>query len=415
MSIFAPPYRPSERRQTFLTRQQNADSKKRKRGQDSDGEDEDDLSADPDSTPRKATAVFHPINKTDPYHVAGYSREHDLPPPPFPHAAIKDTHQPSKLSIEEELASLNPPLYVPAAKREDQSSGLKRRHADNLTTILHRCMLKGDWKRAERAWSLLIRTEIAGRGIDVRRNGRWGIGAELLMRRGAAQDRDARRGSIDDDDASTFRNDVDAVEDELPQFTDQGFQLAREYYERMILQYPHTPQTMHSLNATAIYPALFNIWIYEVQDRSRRARQHRSSSSDDGSNESKSEGHDRDFREIRIQELKEATRITERMDELLLSPPYDTSTSILRLRGMVALWVSDLHSEVKGLLSRLQEDLGDDDALLEEAESHALNAKKERRKAVDVFRKVRSFDFEITKTIREVIDTEALEEDGAPG
>ncbi|KYG45666.1 hypothetical protein M433DRAFT_42802, partial [Acidomyces richmondensis BFW] len=229
------------------------------------------------------------------YHVAGYPRQAELPPAPFPHASINPRTRADKETVEEELAALNPPLYAPRRALDDSSTSLKRQHVENLTTILHTCMLKGDWQRATRAWGLLLRTEVAGRGMDVRRHGRWGIGAELLM-----------------------RNSIN-VQD--------GFKLAREYYERLILQYPHTPHSQET-SSLVFYPALFNIWIYEVQNR------YRVLSENDVDHMSELI--------LRRQELEDALPISQRMDDLIRSPPYDTNVELLKLRAMVALWVSDL-------------------------------------------------------------------------
>ena len=352
MPIFGPAYSQSRNQRSYLARQQRLESKKRKRedgsSDDNDFDEEDQKSADLDPSQAQLSLSLHPVGKTDPYYVASHSRELPLPLPPFPHAAVKETSR-EKVPIEEELAALNPPLYVPPAHTEDKNTSLKRRHLDNVTKILHRCMLKGDWERAARAWSLLLRTEVAGRGIDVRRNGRWGIGAEILMR-GLPRESDNVTAIQEGHDSSR----ISERDSPQAQFSDEGFRLAREYYERLILQYPHTPYTQHNLNATSIYPALFNVWIYEVQDRSKKAKSllnvsdpesaessHISIRSDDSNSAKKHELH-----QIRNRELEEALPIANRMDELLLSPPYDTSTSLLQLRGMVAIWLSDLHAEL---------------------------------------------------------------------
>ncbi|KAK3690632.1 hypothetical protein LTR37_019076 [Vermiconidia calcicola] len=364
MPTFVPVYRPTTNQQSFLARRQKLKSRKRKRG-DIASDDEGTSSVEPlegNAAPRTGTTAIHPVNKTDPYYVAGHPREDGLPPPPFPHGAVKEPHRP-KIPIDEDLAALNPPLYVPSAKPEDRSTSLKRRHLDNLTTILHRCMLRGDWQRASRAWAILVRAEIAGRGIDVRRNGRWSIGAELLMRRGLNQSTEevAEPPEPGDPDVSSVHSEKGHGDEDLtarPQFSDEGFKLAREYYERLILQYPHTVQDPHIVNAMVFYPALFNIWIFEVQDRSKRARGLASTEQAPDENEAVSAS-DRSsnadptaqISSIRANELEEALPIAQRMDELLLGPPYDTMPSLLQLRAMVALWLSDLYSDMASLPS----------------------------------------------------------------
>ena len=400
MPIFAPVYRPAK--QTLLNRQQRQEnnSKKRKRGQDSSDEDDGDgtasqISAESDPSRSQPTPAFHPVNKKDPYHVAGHSREEPLPLPPFPHASVKEPSN-KKIPIDEELAGLNPPLYLPPVNKDDKATSLKRRHLDNITTILHQCMLRGDWQRASRAWGLLLRTEVNGRGIDVRRNGRWGIGAEILLRGGRQQGTNTGNGMQDDN----LDSDHDVPSGTPSQFSDEGFELARQYYERLILQYPHTPYTRHHVNALAIYPALINIWIYEVQDRSKRAKRHLSTSgsepmegSDDSMHsDSVNSDQKRRLQHIRSEELEQALPIASRMDELLLSPPYDTSASLLQLRGMVAMWISALHSELGGSpdQSMIDSDRSSLDGtdLTSDAERHRASSTKSLQKARELFNRL---------------------------
>ncbi|KAF2725892.1 hypothetical protein K431DRAFT_201580, partial [Polychaeton citri CBS 116435] len=284
---------------------------------------------------RDAVPSFsRPLTRKDPYHIAGWSREEPLPPPPFPHAAIKEKPETPQATVEEQLSTLNPPLYISRHDQgeDDHFTSLRKRHLNNLTAVLHSCMLKGDWQRAYRAWALILRTEIRGRGIQVRPHGRWALGAEILMH----QSHTPNAGEFD--------------------WAAEGFKLAREYYDRLILQYPHTPRSPHGVNSLVIYPALFNIWVFEVQARSkwRRQGQHRQhqsdehpSSSDNASDSGSSRtqpppGYQKAMRAIRHQELEEALPIAQRMDELLLGPPYDSSAPLLELRGMVGLWIADL-------------------------------------------------------------------------
>lgn len=414
MAIFAPVYRPSEGQQTLLARHQKREHKRTRDQKDSNTDSEDDGTAPVKRSPgpEDSQPFLHPVRKTDPYHVAGHSREAPLPPPPFPHAAVPDTKPPSK-SVEEELAALNPPLYVAKESAEDRSTSSKRRHIDNLTSLLHICMLRGDWPRASRAWALLLRTETAGRGMDVRQHGRWGIGAELLMRQMQEPVQALQRPSSSAG-SDRSRDDV-AADDEPPAFSDEGFRLAREYYERLILQYPHTPRTQHSVNALAFYPALFNIWIYEVQDRSKRARQRRPSAeqpvSPSASEHSGTPSHDDSTTATsaaREQELAEALPIAQRMDELMLSPPYDTSPALLQLRGMVGLWLSDLYTAHASpeASSDDVEDSFQQMSRVESARSRKLAARAERERAKQAVLKLRAVEGELPDVLAGLVDGE---------
>ncbi|KAK4548206.1 hypothetical protein LTR36_010075 [Oleoguttula mirabilis] len=415
--MFAPVYRPSEGQTTFLTRQQKSECKRKRDQEGSDSESGDELlavkqSPDPDDAQTSASAL-HPVRKTDPYHVSGHPREAPLPPAPFPHTAVRDSKSQRK-PVEEELAALNPPIYVSEWSPEDRSTSSKRRHIENLTTLLHTCMLRGDWQRASRAWGLLLRTETAGRGMDVRQHGRWSIGAELLMRRQQVPARGKPHPSSTGTDQSQERNADPVTDHDRPAFTDEGFRLARQYYERLILQYPHTPWTQHAANALALYPALFNIWIYEVQDRSKRARQGPAGdrpASPTGSERSADVSTASDTHSstaaAKKQELNEALPIAQSMDELMLSPPYDTSLPLLQLRGMLGLWLADLYG------SRAQSPPSSDDEGVhqrldrgEAVRSREL-ARLERGKAREVGLKLRASGAELPAVIAHLLDNES--------
>ncbi|KAK3115124.1 hypothetical protein LTR53_005855 [Teratosphaeriaceae sp. CCFEE 6253] len=409
MPIFDPIYRPSRGQQSYIERKQQSITRKRKREDDevhsSDEDDETDpaikTSPSRDATPKASRTPFqHPVSRTDPYHVAGHSRQDTLPPPPFPHAAVKD-HLDPQPSVEDELAALNPPLFPARPASDDQSSSLKRRHVDNLTTLLHTCMLRGDWQRACRAWGLLLRTEIGGHGPDIRQQGRWGIGGELLMRREFVP-------------PATNEPGDKTGEDEAPAvFSDAGFQAAREYYERLILQYPHTPHTQHNVNALAFYPGLFNIWIYEVQDRAKRRRAeaeaNRPTSSSSASEMSSDSGTTSDdirqvLAGIRRSERDEALPIAQRMDELLVSPPYDSSAALLELRGMVGLWLADLYAGSAEPAPSDDESRELDLSGVDAVERSSEQETAERGKAMAYFRRAEVAGVELPRDIKALLD-----------
>lgn len=176
MAAFAPVYRVPVSQRSFLTREQQRAGKRKRDADDSDAHDDGagshqnqpiQLEHDP-----REPRVPHPVNKTDPYHVAGWPREKPLPGGNFPHAAVKDDAAQASLSVEAELARMKPPIYAPKHLLPHSSGSIVRRHLDNLTAILHKSMLNQDWKRASRVWGLMLRTEIDGNGIDIRQHGK---------------------------------------------------------------------------------------------------------------------------------------------------------------------------------------------------------------------------------------------------
>lgn len=428
MSTFAPVYRPAASQQSFLTREQKRERKrKRERTRDEDGGSDSDSDSDSGDSEEQlpqpkddAPRVLHPVNKTDPYYVAGHPREKPLPGGNFPHAAVREFKLPDP-PVEKELASLNPPLYVPKVTPEDTSQSVKRRHLDNLTAILHKCMLNGDWARASRVWGLILRTEIQGYGPDIRQNGRWMIGAELLMRRNQTlgqrqhQQRPATSSSADSD---SLDQQSDAPKS-TPTISDEGFQLARDYYQRLALQYPHHARAHHSVvTALAIYPALFSVWVYEVQDRATRAREtlavEGKSFEDAEINDDLSDTSERnaDAQRLTKKELEDAVLIVQRLDELMLNPPYDTSSEMLNIQGMVYLWVSDLHKALAKFSSGTSSDYEEDivprrSRVIDVSERHhKQQAIHHREKAKTVFKKMIAETMEIPDQIHSFLQDE---------
>lgn len=416
MSSFAPVYRPSTSQQSFLTREQKRERKRKRNVR--DDSDEEHHPSDSDGE-HGAPRVLHPVNKTDPYYVAGHPREKPLPGGNFPHAAVKEVRN-TQLPAEEELARLNPPIFVPKIAQTDHASSLRARHLDNLTAILHQCMLKDDWDRASRVWGLILRTEIAGRGVDVRQNGRWTIGAEILMRRDQVSERiPNRRLSVSSMNAEEETVDEDGNAASMPVLKDESFKKARDYYDRLIVQHPHLQRTHHSIiTALSIHPARFSLWIYQVQDKSKRERRRiLASSADDGFNASPgsdSNEQRRGLREARVEEHKGALEIARNLDELLVSPPYDSSHEMLYTRGMVALWLYDLQTE---LMQSVKErnfsgssDDGEGDTSLEQITT--TEPEKQRRRASRIFQKLLAAGMELPLSIHTFLDEEDGEDDG---
>ena len=260
-------------------------------------------------------------------------------------------------AVEQELATLSPALFAPwTHPREDRSvelnashhaiqPSLRQHHLSVLTTVLHRCLLDGDDERAERAWALTLRTILEGKPPDVRSHGQWGIGAEILFRRSTSSFDPERE---EDEDREHERSTVDQTRSTM-NFGPEAFARVKEYYERLILQYPYHRQSAVHRKATALdfYPAMFAWWIYSTRSRENQRRPMRTGSDDDrGSEPAGSEsgvGHARvETDDHDDKERSQADAIAARMDEIMLSPPYSDSVDLWHLRGMVGLWIADL-------------------------------------------------------------------------
>ncbi|KAF2125166.1 hypothetical protein P153DRAFT_390011 [Dothidotthia symphoricarpi CBS 119687] len=268
--------------------------------------------------------------------------EYEIPPSPFPHAPARTSrdHYGAK-KVEREIAGLPSRLYAVKpplnAISASESTTLKTTHLNVLSAVMHRCLLEGDYDRAGRAWGMILRTEVAGgRPIEARNHGRWGIGAEILLHQ--------KRGEplADNSDQQSGDPSPDSM------YSEEGFERAREYYERLIVQYPHRRAPRNAADEKTFYPAMFSLWIFEVCEKSRRARRkfHAESRSRDMSIDSVMGVHDEispaQEDEIQVAELARAMEIADRLDQLVASPPFDKQASLLHLRGNIALWISDL-------------------------------------------------------------------------
>ncbi|KAH0548223.1 hypothetical protein GP486_008066 [Trichoglossum hirsutum] len=331
-------------------------------------------------TQRSLAALAVPVDAQQ-YRTAGQSFQEPLPDRPFPHRPA--ACQPGGLDrgrgvaapriCQEELANLFPPLFLPrssyttapAAAATQQHVKLRLHHLSVLTTIFHRCVLDGDFLRAGRAWGMILRAEFGGKSVHLRKEGRWGIGAEILLRRdteismleGTAGQEDG--GESSSSSSSSRRRGRRRPEHLGAWFTRQGFEKAKEYYERLALQYQFRKWASHSVSSLDFYPALFSTWIYLVQAEYKASQR-----GDGGQPEVSSLPQDdhlsgseptpspnrQDSSKLRASEkerlrkkvLKEAEDIAERMDELMRSPPYSDSLHLWCLRGMVSLWISDI-------------------------------------------------------------------------
>ncbi|PWY73600.1 hypothetical protein BO70DRAFT_389104 [Aspergillus heteromorphus CBS 117.55] len=327
--------------------------RKRKKDLNDWGDDDDDGEGDGDTTDAVSevapgTSLTLSPDEAHQYRVAGLSFDRELPGGRFPHGPAQDqpTRPHTKERILKELTSLSSPIFLPQAAAHQ--GNLRMQHLAVLSSILHRCLLQGDYIRAGRAWGLILREEVRGAPIDVRAEGRWGIGAEILLRRETT----AENALVDDGSP------VVAAPSSGPFFTREGFENAKEYYELLIIQHPYRKFHHDAINPLHFYPAMFGLWIYVAQEESKASRQdirneHGSTLEDySDDEESESELLERASSRQRVyallagarkKELDEAQKIAARMDEIIVSPPYADSSELLELRGMVSLWIADLH------------------------------------------------------------------------
>ncbi|PBP17177.1 hypothetical protein BUE80_DR012041 [Diplocarpon rosae] len=259
-------------------------------------------------------------------------------------------------------------------KRPSRGPWLRNQHFSVLTTILHRCLQEGDITRASRAWAMLLRMQISGRGIDIRHNGYWEIGAGLLMR-----SLDKKRRYAYDEEGSDAEEVVEEAEEDATERrwgSREGWEKAKSYYERLILDFPYNRQFQGSVSALDFWPAMISCEIYGIQfeqneglrDVQKGEAKHNELDGSGDENFDSDDGDDNPEEDIFtvIQTRKEKIRrkraakrwmerdqvrqhaltasekIAARLDELMAIPPFSDSHNMIRLRGMLALYIGDL-------------------------------------------------------------------------
>ncbi|KFY37661.1 hypothetical protein V494_04673 [Pseudogymnoascus sp. VKM F-4513 (FW-928)] len=268
-----------------------------------------------------------------------------------------------------------------AIERGSKPSHLKVRHLGVLTAILQRCLAEGDIPRATKAWALLLRAEVGGKGVDLRSTGYWSLGAELLIRRGEQ----LAAGSGSGEDGTEEAQPLDPQDSgTVPWGTSDGLERAKDYYARLILQHPYKRQYSTATSALDFWPAMLSCEIYGIQSKQQQSLQRLDNHQGDGNNDAASDHDDslsedsensgddslgatqeevyfarlskRESRteqrqqrktwkkreEVRIHAKNAAEKVAQRMDEIMTTPPYVDSHVLHRLRGCLALYIGDL-------------------------------------------------------------------------
>ena len=259
--------------------------------------------------------------------------------------------------LELKLADLKPPVCLgPNSHTRNllgtSQSGLKHQHLAVLTAIMHKCLLKGDYLRAGRAWGILLRAEIHGRPPELRSNGLWSLGADIILQ-SDAKATIVPQGHTEDPewDATLYTGEnCENLHSHLttPYSTQTDFKQAKAYFERLILQYPWRKWLRNSISSLHFYPVMFGLWISVVQGQQRDALARLFDGSDD-SGEDPNDMSDKievsyqaKTDAIRLSTLDSAVEIYDDLQKLLESFPYSDCASLWTLKGKVSLWLSDL-------------------------------------------------------------------------
>ncbi|KAB5572071.1 hypothetical protein GE09DRAFT_656198 [Coniochaeta sp. 2T2.1] len=286
---------------------------------------------------------------------------------------------------------------------ETRLRGVKRERRERernigvLVGILRRCVEDGDMPRARRAFGLLIRAKVDGRPVDLRGEGFWGLGAEILMRSG-----DGIEGGRQGEDEGTKKK------KRRRWGSVQNMVLVRRFFEDLIQLYPYNRLHPDSVSALDFYPVLFGCEMYnvhvELEMALERLDQDRDEEEEDNSEMQADDDEARERRakaardELRIVALEVMRGVASRMDELMLVVPYSKSLEMLRLRAMIALFMGDLEVPAPPR------------GAYEEDEGHTKR-ETERERAVGLFKKVLAAGGELEPWIRRLVAEHDGEDD----
>lgn len=257
------------------------------------------------------------------------------------HRAPSPERATSGREIDTSLGKLKSPLlgreqYPYPGLRERQrfkGSGTRQRHLAVLTAIMHRSLLQHDYARVGRAWALLLRSEVNGHSVDLRDGDKWGLGAEIILR---------RHGEISqasDHIRSPVENGLNALNVPETCLYSDGFDKARQYYDRLTLQYPYHKSFPDATGPLNFHFAIFSLWIYiSTRQEALEVDLHRNTPaySPDGQLEP-----DR-MDDSQQKASHRASEISQQLGELVSSPPYSDSEMFRKLKAMVDRWTADL-------------------------------------------------------------------------
>ncbi|KAB8349763.1 hypothetical protein FH972_023777 [Carpinus fangiana] len=268
--------------------------------------------------PSETTGREEPASTTDVEELTEPTQADDVTKPPdFPTTPLKHAFD-------------LPGLHEHSARPHHRQRNLKHQHFAAINAVLHKCLLDGDYDRASKAFGMLLRMKVDGKRVDLRKKALWGVGAEILLHIGDSADASEAHAATP---ARIFRQG----------FTHQGFVAAKAFFERLILQYPHRKMRPADVNELTFYPAMFGIWILQIQSRYSRPDPQPETEGSEDSDGNQDETMDEDqTASSNAAQLKDAREVAERIEGLVQFPPFDRHVPTLRLHADVLTWLADL-------------------------------------------------------------------------
>ncbi|OLN95608.1 hypothetical protein CCHL11_04849 [Colletotrichum chlorophyti] len=349
------------------------------------------------SRPQLSSDSINPLSHTPSVlrqlQLAGLAETDHLPStsqPNFPHRAWRDTGAPRRRGgsgaatpfkpLEsdglEEINDDDDEDHQPGdenadgrRRRRKRDGEVRARYASEkspfrpLVSAVYDFLDRGDVTNAKRAFGVLARSHVHGRPVDIRRNDYWALGAEILMREGAESN--STEGGV-----------------EKEAYPAANIPRVREYFQDLIQRYPYNFKYRNAVSAIDFWPALLSYEVYQVHARHAASLRRLERESEDWEDDSWQEpsslvggdsmitdasgwqpdGRDRKLRQardqLRLRTLDALREVAGRMDDLLEDRPYSHSREMLRLRGMVSLYIGDLlipaHTHREGQMAEAQ-------------------------------------------------------------
>lgn len=314
--------------------------------------------------------------------TAGLTADDLLPSnyiPDFPHRAIRPSHQQDPSDDGDGDGSGSDETKAERAKKARQRRQFRDaqdEHLGFLTDVILMALEEGDIPRAKWAFSLVRRSEVRGRPVDLRKNALWSLGAEIVMREGEERSRRVLPG----EDRIVEGGDGAAAADRRRRRQRRWGSTAnmprlRAYLESLVRQYPYNRLQPDSISDLDFHPVLFGCEFYNAWAEHRLALERLAEESeswsdgdlpemdmpdymdDDLDNDARGDGgsyreenhlsgRERRLRQAKadlgLRALSTMRDVAARMDSLMENAPYSRSAELLRLRGMVALYTGDL-------------------------------------------------------------------------
>ncbi|KAF3924600.1 hypothetical protein AA313_de0200971 [Arthrobotrys entomopaga] len=215
----------------------------------------------------------------------------------------EETRKSARGNLEHRIRNAGYDEDITDALPPTQPSSLHAKHMSNLNTILHLCLLRRDWKRAKRAFKLLLLSDSETDVRNLRLKGIWKLGVEIL--------------SWEDENATT-----DDQGDSPP---NKDYTKAMEYMNRLVIMYPHYKHYVigKGVNATTILPILMHFEILALHDKLSTALTTGEAT-------------------VVIEVIAGITAVTDRLKSLQETPPWVDMVELWKLRGQLYTWAADL-------------------------------------------------------------------------